>query len=343
MTLRDEIFEQPAVIARLLDRGREPIARVARAVNERDPDHVVIAARGTSDHAAIYAQYLLGVAHRLPVALATPSIRSLYGVDPRFGRALVIGISQSGASPDVVGIVDAARRQGAPTIAITNDPASPLASAAEHVIDLGAGPERSIAATKTYTAELTAVAVLSAAMSGDPVPPALEVIPAAVERALASEHEARAIAGELAGIAMCTVLGRGFEYASAREWALKLKELAQVLADPYSTADFRHGPLALIATGWPVLAIVPSGPVAAETGPLLARLTAAGAEVLAVSDDADIRRGARRAIALPDGIAPEYTPIVSIVPAQLFALHLSLARGLDPEGPPHIAKVTLTS
>jgi glucosamine--fructose-6-phosphate aminotransferase (isomerizing) len=343
VTVRDEIFEQPAVIARLLDRGRERIAGIARAVSDHDPDHVVIAARGTSDHAAIYAQYLLGVAHRLPVALAAPSIRSLYGVEPRFGRTLVIGISQSGASPDVVGVIDAGRRQGAPTIAITNDPTSPLAAAAEHVIDIGAGPERSIAATKTYTAELVAVAMLSGALAGSPVPPALERLPAEIDRALRTEPEAEAIAAELAGIRMCTVLGRGFEYATAREWALKLKELAQVLADPYSTADFRHGPLALVAAGWPVFAIVPSGPAAAETGPLLERLTAAGAEVLAVSDDPAIRRSARRSIALPTGIAAEYTPVVSIVPAQLLALHLSLVRGLDPEGPPHIAKVTLTS
>jgi glucosamine--fructose-6-phosphate aminotransferase (isomerizing) len=343
VTLHDEILEQPSAIARLLEHGREPITTVARAVVNHDPDHVVIAARGTSDHAAIYAQYLLGAAHRLPVALATPSIRSLYGVEPRFGRALVIGISQSGASPDVVGVVDAGRRQGAPTIAITNDPASPLAAAADHVIDLGAGPERSIAATKTYTAELVAIAMLSGALAGESVPAGLADVPAAVERALATEPEAEAIAGDLAAITMCTVLGRGFEYATAREWALKLKELARVLADPYSTADFRHGPLALIAAGWPVFAIVPSGPAVAETAPLLERLTGAGAEVLALSDDAAILRGARRSIAIPAGVAPEYTPIVSIVPAQLFALHLSLARGLDPEGPPHIAKVTLTT
>ena len=166
MGLRDEIREQPDVVARLVARSAE-IEAVARAVRVHHVEHVVIAARGTSDHAAIYAQYLFGIRLRLPVALAAPSIVSLYHVEPVFARSLVIGISQSGASPDVVGVVDAARRQGQPTIAITNEPGSSLAQAAEHVIDLGAGPERAVAATKTYTAELAAIALLAAALGGE--------------------------------------------------------------------------------------------------------------------------------------------------------------------------------
>jgi glutamine---fructose-6-phosphate transaminase (isomerizing) len=342
MALRDEIREQPEVAARLLDAAPASMARIGSAIRELDIDHVVIAARGTSDHAAIYAQYLLGVAHRLPVALAAPSILSLYGVEPRFGRALVIGISQSGASPDVVGVLEAARRQGAPTIAITNDPGSALATAAEHVIDLAAGPERSIAATKTYTAELIAVAMLSEALGGRPERSALDRVPEALARALEAEPEAQEVARQLAATRMCTVLGRGFEYATAREWALKLKELAQVLADPYSTADFRHGPLALVGAGSPVFAIAPSGPSAQEATVLLERLDEAGAELLVISDDPAIRALGGRSLPLPTGLPVELTPIVSIVPAQLFALHLTLAKGLDAEAPPHIAKVTLT-
>jgi glucosamine--fructose-6-phosphate aminotransferase (isomerizing) len=345
VTLRDEIHEQPEVAERLLREGRPAIERIAAAIRERDVEHVVIAARGTSDHAAIYAQYLFGVMHRLPVALAAPSIVSLYGVEPRFDHALVIGISQSGASPDVVGVVDAARRQGAPTIALTNEPGSPLAAAAEHVIDLAAGPERAVAATKTYTAELFAIALLSAAYGGsDAGGRGTADVPDAIRAALATEPDAAAAAADLAAMRACAVIGRGYDYATAREWALKLKELAHVVADPYSAADFRHGPVALVEPGFPILAIAPSGPAVEDLSALLRRLGGEhDADILVLSDRADVRALGRRSIALPDTLPDHLVPIVSIVPAQLFALHLTLARGLDTETPRHIAKVTRTS
>jgi glucosamine--fructose-6-phosphate aminotransferase (isomerizing) len=195
MGMRDELLEQSAVAARLIVEEGAAIVAIAAIIRDYAPDYVVIAARGTSDHAAIYAQYVLGARHRLPIALSTPSLLSLYGVAPRFARALVIGISQSGASPDVVGVVAAARGQGALTIAITNDPQSSLAITAEHVIDLGAGPERAVAATKTYTAELVAIAALSAALAPDPAAAAaLTRLPEALARATGAEPEAERIA-----------------------------------------------------------------------------------------------------------------------------------------------------
>ena len=210
----------------------------------------MIAARGTSDHAAIYAQYALGVRAGLPVALAAPSIVSLYGAEPRYAGGLVIGVSQSGASPDVVSVVELGRHQGAITVAITNDPSSPLAAAAEHVVDLSAGAERAVAATKTYTAELVALAMLVTALDGSAEAPAatgaLDAIPDRIGDALAAEPEVRRIVADQVAVDRCIVLGRGYQYATAREWALKLKELAYVLADPYSSADFLHGPLALV-------------------------------------------------------------------------------------------------
>lgn len=346
MTLRSEILEQPAVAARLLARAGD-IARVAAAVRDREVEHVVIAARGTSDHAAIYAQYLFGVRLGLPVALATPSVLSLYGAEPRFGRALVIGISQSGASPDIVGVVAAARRQGVPSVALTNEPSSALARAADHVIDLGAGPELAVAATKTYTAELLTLAILGAALGqeGDPLgaDPALADVPAAIEEALATEDEAGSIATELAPHDACVVVGRGFEYATAREWALKLKELAHVVADPYSAADFRHGPVALIGDGFPVLAVARSGAAAADLEALIRRLRdELSADVVVLSDRADLRALGRRSLPLPVALPEHLGPIASIVPGQLLALHLTEARGLDPENPRNIAKVTET-
>ncbi len=342
MGVRDEILQQPDVIARLLDHG-DVIDRVGRAVRAAAPDHVVIAARGTSDHAAIYAQYLFGVRLRIPVALAAPSIVTLYGVEPLFGRSLVIGISQSGASPDVVGVVDAARRQGAPTIAITNEPGSPLAAAAEHVIDLGAGPERAVAATKTYTAELVAIARLVAAISGEE-DEGLRGVPELLAVALEAEGGARDAARAHSQLRTCSVLGRGFEYATTREWALKLKELARVVADPYSAADFRHGPLALVEPGFTVLAVATTGAVAADLIDLLRQIREEfDADLVVLSDRADIRAFGQHSIALPGDLPDHLAPIVSIVPAQLFAYHLTLARGLDPDAPRHISKVTRTT
>jgi glutamine---fructose-6-phosphate transaminase (isomerizing) len=346
MTLAAEIREQPEVLARLVDRA-PAVAHIAAAIAERDVEHVVIAARGTSDHAAIYAQYLFGIRLGLPVGLMTPSVVSLYGAAPRFGRALVVGISQSGASPDIVGVVAEARRQGAPTLAITNDPGSALATAAEHVLDLGAGPELAVAATKTYTAQLLGLAILGAAMAGPGDPrttdPDLTLVPQAVAEGLRSEAVVRDVARELAPRDACVVVGRGYEYATAREWALKLKELAHVHADPYSAADFQHGPIALVDAGFPVLAVAPSGRAADDVAALLVRLRDdLGAGIVVLSDRADLRALGRWSIALPS--LPEHLmPIAAIVPGQLYAMHATAARGLDPDEPRTIAKITRTT
>jgi glutamine---fructose-6-phosphate transaminase (isomerizing) len=355
--LRDEILEQPVVAARLLGPGRAAFDTIADAIAgriaNRELDTVLIAARGTSDHAAVYAQYLFGARLRLPVALATPSLTSLYGVELRLDRSVVIGISQSGRSPDIVGAVAAARRQAAPTIAITNDPTSELAAAAEHVIDLGAGEERAVAATKTYTAELLSVALLVVAIgarlapepsaTSDDPEPALAAVPDAIAAALGTEAQAEAVARHLAGQDRLVVVGRGFEYATARELALKLKELAQVAADPYSAADFLHGPLALVDAGFPLIAIAPSGPTAADIDALLERLGELDVDRIVLSDRPDAVALGSIGILLPASLPEWLRPIATIVPGQLLALHLAVARGLDPETPRWIRKVTLTS
>ncbi len=341
--LLDEIREQPDVAARLLQAGPPALARVATEARRRGIGLVVIAARGTSDHAAVYAQYVLGARNGLTVALAAPSLVTLYGASPRYGNALVIGLSQSGQSPDVVGVVEAARAQGALTLAITNSPGSPLAIAAEHNLDLGAGEERSVAATKTYTAELLAVALLSAALDEDGAGPALAVVPDALARALDAEPEAARIAADQASLDRAVVLGRGFGYATAREWSLKLKEVAQLWADAYSAADFAHGPVALVAPGSAVFASIAAGPARdALLDPVRALVNDAGAKVLVLSDDAAARAVGRWSLAVPGGLAEWLGPIAAIVPAQLHAMHLAIARGLDPERPRGLAKVTET-
>ena len=344
MTLHDEILEQPEVARRFLARAPDMVGPLAESIRAHEVDHVVIAARGTSDHAAIYAQYVLGVRHGLWVGLGTPSVISLYGAQPRLDRSLVVGISQSGASPDVVAVIEAGRSQGAPTLAITNDPASPLAQAAETSIDLGAGPELAIAATKTYTTELLAIAALSAALSGDPVDAAaLVAVPDAMAAALELERAVESMALDQASADRLLVIARGYEYATAREWALKLKELARVFADPYSAADFEHGPLALLEPGVPVLAMVRPGPTAAPLVALLDRLRDdLDAAIAVVSDQPDALAFARWPFALGPGTPEWLGPIVSIVVGQLHALHLARARGLDPERPRNLNKVTRT-
>jgi glutamine---fructose-6-phosphate transaminase (isomerizing) len=345
VSLRDEILEQPDVAARFLASAPAVMVPLAEAIRARGIDHVVVAARGTSDHAAIYAQYVLGIRHGLSVGLGTPSVISLYGARPRLDRSLVIGISQSGASPDVVGVIAAGRQQGAPTVAITNDPSSPLAQAAETTIDLGTGPERAVAATKTYTASLLAVAALSVALSGDQADrAALDDIPDALASTIAAlEPEIIAMAAEQAAADRLLVLARGYEYATAREWALKLKELARVFADPYSAADFEHGPLALLEPGVPALVTVRPGPARDGMLALLRRLrTDLDADLGVVSDDTEVLAEARWPLRLPAGTPEWLGPVVSIVVGQLHALHLTRARGLDPEAPRNLNKVTRT-
>ena len=348
MSLRDEILEQPDAARRQLASSPEALDALADRLRSQPVESVVVAARGTSDHAAIYAQYLLGVRNRLVVGLATPSVVSLYGAEPRLGRALVIGISQSGASPDIVGVVEAATRQGAPTLAITNDASSPLAQAADCVIGLAAGPERAIAATKTYTTSLLAIARVSLALDPDPAASAaLAAVPEAMDEALGVEADVTALAGELAAAPgsfdRCVVVGRGFEYATAREWALKLKELGQVFADPYSAADFRHGPIALVQPGIPALVLAPEGAAATGQSDLLRDLRDRGVDTVVVADSAETRALGRWSIPIPASVPEWLRPVVSIIPAQLFALHVTVARGLDPDEPRYISKVTRTT
>ncbi|HEY6056717.1 MAG TPA: SIS domain-containing protein [Candidatus Limnocylindrales bacterium] len=340
--MRDEILEQPDVARRLLADGRAEVDAIARALAGRAIDGVVIAARGTSDHAALYAKYLFGIRNRLPVAEAAPSIVSAYGVVPVLERMLVIGISQSGASPDVAGFIAAARDAGAPTIAITNVPESALGRAAEHVVDLRAGDERALAATKTYTAELLALGLLSVALGGLGGAE-LDTVPHALEAVIAEEPGVERLAHEKHELDRCIILGRGYQYATAREWALKLKETALIQAEPYSAPDFEHGPRAIVRTGFPIIAIAPSGAVLPTVRSLVQRLRdEQGAEVMVVSDDPAVRAMGVAGLALPAGVPEWLSPIVAVVPGQFLAYHLTRAKGLDPEAPPHLQKVTLT-
>jgi glucosamine--fructose-6-phosphate aminotransferase (isomerizing) len=344
VTLLDEIREQPEVAARLLGEAGPEIAELCRTVRAADPSHVVIAARGTSDHAAIYAQYALGVMAGLSVGLATPSVHSLYGATPDYSRALVIGISQSGASPDVVGVIRAARAQGALTLAITNTPGSDMAEAAEHHVALRAGPERAVAATKTYTATLLVMAMMAAELAETDSSAELAALPDALASVLELDAETARIAADMSHMDHCVILGRGYHYATAREWSLKLKELSYTLADPYSSADFIHGPLALIEAGFPTFCVAPQGATEGDMEAVIERLGGElEARLLIVSDSEALRGKGTWSLPLPATVPEWLMPIVSIVPGQLHARHVTLAKGGDPEQPRSIRKVTLTN
>ena len=335
--LRSEIGEQPDVLARLLVREEARVRRLARDLSRRDLRFVLVAARGTSDNAARYAQYALGLACRLPVALAGPSLVTLYDSPPRLKGALVVGISQSGRSPDVVETIASARRDGSPTLAIVNDPESPLARAASEVIPLHAGVERSVAATKTYTAQLLAVALLAASLSRSRrFAEGLGALPDAVAEALGSEGAARRAAARLAQAGRVVVLSRGLNYPTAHEIALKLKELALLEAEALSGADFRHGPIALSGPRLPAVVVSPPGTATeADLRALADELGRRGSPVLLVGPH---ERGALPVPRLPELLSP----LVAVVPGQLLALHAARARGLDPDAPRGLSKVTET-
>lgn len=344
MTLHSEIFEQPACLERLLSTQREQIEEISTAIRQSPIQYAFVAARGTSDNAARYAQYLWGAANHLPLALATPSLFTYYQQPPRLKGALVVGISQSGQSPDIVRVLDEGRRQGCLTLAITNAPTSPLAAAADLRIDIQAGQENAVAATKTYTTQLMAIAMLSAALQASPRAwEELHTVPEWVARVLALDEPIAQMAQRYRYMDHCVVLGRGFNYATAFEWSLKLKELTYVVAEPYSSADFRHGPIAMVGEGFPVMAVVPQGQVFSTLFELLENLRhTQGAELVVISDREDALALAQSPIALPPGIPEWLTPIVSIVPAQLFAYHLTRVKGYDTESPRSIRKITRT-
>ncbi len=344
MTLHSEIYEQPALLANLLSTQRKKIEDIAQAIRTRDPQFVFLAARGTSDNAGRYANYLWGAKNSLPMALATPSLFTYYQQPPKIKNALVVGISQSGQSPDIVSVLEEGKKQGNLTLAITNESDSPLAKNADFVLDIQAGDEKAVAATKTYTSQLMTIAMLSAAMSGEEAHwDELAQIAEWASSALNQDSKIAQAAQRYRYMQQCVVLGRGYNYATAFEWALKLKELTYVAAEPYSSADFKHGPVAMVESGFPVFAISPKGKVFDSMQNMLKHLkNDLRAELVLVSNSLAALELAENAIPIPENIPEWLSPIIGIIPAQLFAYHLTLAKGYNPEEPRTIQKVTET-
>lgn len=340
--LKSEIHEQPSVIQELLSRESASVRNIAAAIKGKF-EYVIIAARGTSDNAARYAQYLLGAHNAIQVALATPSLFSIYKTPPDLSHALVIGISQSGQSPDIVSVLAEARKQNRPTIAITNYDSSPLAQQADFIIPNHAQKERATAATKTYTSSLAALAMLSCALANDSARwNDLEKIPEFMLQTIGGLQKAIQRTERYRFMEHCAVLGRGFNYSTAFEVALKVKELTRIVAEPYSSADFRHGPIATVGQGFPIILVAPRGSISSDLQDLYDHLGKLQAELIVISDDGALLENAALPLQIPAGIPEWLTPMVAIIPGQLFAMNLAIARGLSPDSPIGITKVTET-
>lgn len=344
MSLYSEIMEQPDRVSALLTGQRSTVESIASLIKKHDIRYVFLAARGTSDNAGRYANYLFGAFNRLPLALATPSLFTYYKKPPLLSNALVIGVSQSGQSPDIIRVLEEGNKQGCLTIAITNEPASPLARASHCVINIQAGVEKAVAATKTYTTELMAIAMLSCAINNDEVRwQELTGVAEWMRETFRLTENISNLAQRYRDIDHTVVLGRGFNYCTAFEWALKLKELTYVVAEPYSFADFQHGPLALVERGFPVMVVSPLGAVSDPSLEMIGLLKEKfSAELVVISNDSSALELSSSPIPIPANVPEWLTPMICIIPAQLFTYHLTVAKGLNTEQPRSIRKVTET-
>jgi len=356
--MRDEILEQPAIVARLAA-DPTPYRDAVRAAREAGARFVLYAARGTSDNAAVYGKYLATIHAGLPAGLAVPSSATVYDTPIDLRDCLVVGISQSGETPDVAEYVAHARAAGAHTIAITNDDASLLARTAHTVLATHAGREQAVAATKTYTSQLAVLALFWSAWNDDDVllRALRDEVPGAMQGALSLEGDVVETAQWLRFSERLLVAARGYNFATALEAALKLKETSYIAAMPYSAADLMHGPIAVVEPGYPALLFSMTGRAHEAMDQLERDLLTRGAELVVVEDGegrrggqspapagaaAGSEQGKRRALRLPAAVPEPLSALTAVVPAQLLALHLAQARGYDPDRPRGLDKVTKT-
>ncbi len=336
-----EIAAQPDVLSRQLEMELSSIREVARTIREQDPQLVVLAARGTSDHVALYAKYLIETRLGLPCALASMSTMTRPRVAPRLPRTLWVAISQSGSSPDLLDSTATASRGGAITLAVTNSPGSELATAASMHIDIRAGAELSVAATKSYTAQLQAMWLLTDAWQGGDGSAAAGV--PALLRAALDGSDVSDVVSRYRFVDRLVTVGRGFTYPTAREGALKLMETSYVAAQAFSGADFLHGPIAMVDGSVPVVVMAPDGRGGDLLRPVLAHLNALHADVCLIGSTRLAQEFEVSAhVPLPSPEDDSLTPLIDILPLQRLALRMAVDRHLDPDTPRGLRKVTLT-
>ena len=340
----EEIRQQPEALAHTLSREMRRVERFKRLLEKKRPRLVVLVARGTSDNAALFGRYLVEITTGIPVSLAAPSIATLYHAPLDYRETLVVALSQSGESTDTNLVLERARQQGALTLGITNESGSTLARIAEHVFLVHAGREKSVAATKTYTGQMLTMYLLAYALGGAIRIGDLERIPPAVELALQLEPQIDALSERYRFMRYAVVVGRGLNYANAFEFALKMMETCYIVAERFSSADFLHGPIALVEPNFPVFAFAPPGVTWPSIGETMGRLKGLEAEIVAITDagNREVETHATRVIRLPRRMKEILTPIPYVVPAQLFAACLAAQKGLNPDHPRTLSKVTLT-
>jgi glucosamine--fructose-6-phosphate aminotransferase (isomerizing) len=337
-----EIGEQPAALEKTIAEEREKVERLARTLSSRDIDLIVLVARGSSDNAALFGRYLLEITTGIPVSLSAPSVHTIYHAKLNLKRALVIGVSQSGEGEDINRVLENARASGAFTIGITNEPASSMTGMVDETLLMHGGREQSVAATKTFTGQMMLFYMLAAALSNDRNSINYREIPDFAARALEQKTAIVELVQRYVFMENCVVVGRGLAYANAYEFALKLMETCYVVAERFSSADFQHGPVAMIERHFPVMLFAPPGQMLAGTKELIARLSELKADTLAITADLDIAGMCSRSIIMPREIDEFLAPIPYIIPAQLFAALLAEAKGLNPDKPRSLSKVTRT-
>lgn len=336
----EEIAEQPAVLERTMAAERGTYVRLGNFLRREDIDLVVIVARGSSDNASLFGRYLIEVTAGIPVSLSAPSVYTLYNARLNLKRAVVIGVSQSGEGDDINIVLEAAKASGAYTLGITNEPASTMAKIADEALLIHAGRERSVAATKTYTGQMLHFYMLANELADSRLD--LARIPGYVSRALELEPLVKDLVQRYVFMENCVVVGRGMNYGNSYELALKLMETCYVVAERFSSADFFHGPMAMIERRFPVVMFGPTGVTNKSSVQLLERLHELNADCLSITNDVEIAKLSPNSLLLPPEIDEFLSPIPFIVPAQMFAALLSEAKGLDPDAPRSLSKVTKT-
>ena len=337
-----EIAEQPAALEKTIAEEREKITRLGESLKRRYIDLIVLVARGSSDNAALFGRYLLEITTGIPVSLSAPSVHTLYGAKLNLKRALVIGVSQSGEGEDINRVVENARECGAFTVGITNEPQSAMVKLVDETLLMHGGKERSVAATKTFTGQMMLFYMLAGALAKNGFDIDYDRIPEFASRALEQKLAIVELVQRYVFMENCVVVGRGLAYANAYEFALKLMETCYVVAERFSSADFLHGPVAMIERHFPVIIFAPFGVMFDGTKDLIRRLQELRADTLVITGDIETATMCSRSIIMPREIGEFLAPIPYIIPAQLFAALLAEAKGLDPDKPRSLSKVTRT-
>jgi glutamine---fructose-6-phosphate transaminase (isomerizing) len=337
-----EITEQPLALQKTIEEERGKVSRLGSFLKGRDVDLIVLVARGSSDNAALFGRYLLEIATGIPVSLSAPSVYTLYNGDLKLSRALVIGVSQSGEGEDINHVLERARACGAYTVGITNEPQSSMVERVDELLLMHGGRERSVAATKTFTGQMMLFYMLAAALGGRGQSLKYEAIPELAARALEHKESIRQLVERYVFMENCVVVGRGLLYANAYELALKLMETCYVVAERFSSADFFHGPLAMVERHFPIILFAPPGITLDGARLLINRLSELHADTLAITADDNVAGMSTRAIRMAGEVEEILTPIPYIIPAQLFAALLADAKGLNADAPRSLSKVTRT-